>query len=343
MAELCNHYVFPDVDSPQSFLANIKNVAVSNGWVCDKDDINDNWELYLHSNHGGRNLYYSMKMNYEWIAYEDLYFYTLLLYANTGFDDSKGVDEQPGKWGQFPTFKDTTTPGLRNYRFNFNFPLLNQYVVASEQAVFVFIDFYKSIITFPTHSYPNRLIFSFGFGGIDLYNEDESEGNFYFGDYMPIWYNTDWHNGGWDILESTAFGKWCDGSPLGLLYNGVNKVDEHFGISTVKCVHYHSNGSRDDRSLDEIKYGRQGFKYRDGVQWNEWCSRTTMLKPIVSVYYEDAENEYFFPIGELPYYSCCVWPRAKAGDVLTFGSRKFIVFPLISYTETYGIAIEVNP
>ena len=68
MAELCNYYVFPDVDSPESFLTNIKNVAVSNGWVCDKDDINSNWELYLHSNHSGRNLYCSMRMEKNWIC-----------------------------------------------------------------------------------------------------------------------------------------------------------------------------------------------------------------------------------------------------------------------------------
>ena len=343
MAELCNYYTFTNITNMEDFLANIRDCASLNGWIIDKDDITDNKELYLHSNHGGRNLYFSMRSFMTHDPDEpNAWYHVLELFANTGFDDSKSVNEQPGKWGEW-----TAHWYDYDYRFKLFFPMLHQYVIASSQALFVFYDCYKSEILQGSDvhiegSLPGRWVLSLAFGGIDLYNDSDTEGNFFFCDYPIIEPNYNDTQTWIFYIHSSAFGTNTEVSdiyPTEVLYYGGNKINADCGISTARTIRY--GYGRYETTLPT--YGKKGFKYCDGVRLNEWSSRTSMIKPIVSIHHEDAENQYFFPIGEFPYYACKAYPHAKAGDVLSFGTRKFIVFPLISYTEEYGIAIEVNP
>ncbi|MCX8029887.1 MAG: hypothetical protein N2712_07840, partial [Brevinematales bacterium] len=86
----------------------------------------------------------------------------------------------------------------------------------------------------------------------------------------------------------------------------------------------------------------QGLQYHNAVSYNPFTQKATIIKPIVSVKPTIGGYTYFFPIGELPYYAAPHYPNFVTGQEVTYGNRKFIMFPLLRYTETHGIAVEIE-
>jgi len=346
MALPCNYYVFENVNDVESFLTNLKDCASDNGWTIDKDDISNSGELYLHSNHLGRNLYYSMKGHLKTIG--DCSFYRLSLYANRGFDETKAVNEQPGQWNPLPGDSSGS-----NGEFKLFFPMRKQYVLANEQALFVFYDCYKSEAIAPTgldwtsDIFPDRLILGMGIGGIDLYNESDTEGNFLFFDFIEI--RDEWGNQIIPWMESGSLGSRRE-EQFCLLYGGENAVTrDKFGLSVGWQIVYQMDWN--PNYITHLKpcdshwciWGKHGFRYGWAVVVNQSYLRLSLIKPIVSIYETDETNEYFYPIGEMPYYACKGYPYTKAGDIMQFGTRKFVAFPLLNYTEeAIAIAVEVQ-
>jgi len=326
MADPFNYQIFENVQTPQDFLSNIAETVESYGWTLDKSDISNNLELYLHSNgNGNQNLFFSMKMETPTGVP-----YALNICANTGFDGGQPYDSQPGKWFQTAVEGVDIVGGLA-------FPLNCLYVLVNSQICLVFIDVNAG--NFPEASV-GRLILAMGFGAIDSFKGDsETEGNYIF--CWEVW--TGYSSA--CSFFSAMLGVNDYGARVGLLYNGENKYNENIGNTVCKIFRFWSrnDGTSDfDDSMGSSTWGVKGYKYRNAVQFNAWASRTSLIKPIISIYHETTEDKFFYPIGELPYYACRAYPYYKAGDIIQQGTRKFMVFPILGYTNSWGVAVEVN-
>jgi len=332
MAAPFNYQIFNDVTDKETFLSNIRNVAQNNGWIIDKDDISNNSELYLHSNgNGNQNLYFSMKVDYYYAS--DYIF----IQGNTGFDTNSTWDNQPGKFTSPVLNGDSraTLPYLW-------FPIQKQYVIVNGQMVIVFCDMISA-----SSVLNGRVIGHLGFGSIDNYDLSNTEGNLVIAheisyDYA-YWTGTGGKSAGGyssNILGAKLFNAYNTASKdFGLLYLSENKFNTDLGITAyVYNAHNGSYGGADRTYY----YGQKGYHYNYAIRFNDWASRTSLIKPIVSIKNTTSTDVYFYPIGELPYYACKAYPYSKAGDIITQGTRKFMIFPLFSYTYGNGVAIEVN-
>jgi len=331
MAAPFNYQIFNNVTDRETFLNNIRNVASNNGWTIDKDDITNNQELYLHSTgNGNQNLYFSMK-----IIPLNSDFQYIRMCGNTGFDSSQSWDNQPGKW-----YETYYYHAYSNYYTipDIGFPITRQYIIANSQLILVFLDIDISSFYGPDLN-KTRLMLHLGIGAIDTYiGSSDTEGNYMFlyGDYR----NNPEMNQIWSAILGT-FNNGSYTSSGGLLYKGENKYNSDLGLSIRKIINLQSVRIN-DYSSDSDSYGIKGYHYNYAVQFNDWASRTSLIKPIVSIKHTTTEDVFFYPIGELPYYACKAYPYYKAGDIITQGTRKFMVFPILYYTNGDGVAIEVN-
>ena len=337
MAAPFNYQIFNNVTDRETFLNNIRNVATANGWTIDKDDISANQELYLHSNrNGNQNLYFSMKIV---ILSDNSNIQYISICGNTGFDAGQSYDNQPGKW--YETYYQHSYRSYYDSSYyvpHIGFPINKQYILINSQLILVFLDIDTSSFYHPD-LYEHRIILHLGIGAIDTYKgSSDTEGNYIFiygGDQRH------WTLGGgsWDLdhLWSAILGTYT--SSGGLLYKGENKYNSDLGLSARKIFEI-GNNSVTDRSNNGS--GIKGYQYNYAIRFNDWASRTSLIKPIVSIKHTTTEDVFFYPIGELPYYACKAYPYYKAGDIITQGTRNFMVFPILYYTNGDGVAIEVN-
>ena len=336
MAAPFNYQIFNNVTDRETFLNNIRNVASNNGWTIDKDDITNNLELYLHSTgNGNQNLYFSMKI----INFNDHTQY-IRICSNTGFDTNNTWDNQPGRW--YETYYHHIS-GYDLYSSEISFPITKQYILANSQLILVFFDIDTSSF-YGSSLWKHRLILHLGIGAIDTYNGgSDTEGNYVFlyGFYRRVYGSAD---NLYDLYTAIlgTFNTSSESSSGGLLYKDVNKYNADLGISTHKILDLTTYNISDRSNNDGYSYGMRGYKYLHAVQFNDWASRTSLIKPIVSIKHTTTEDVFFYPIGELPYYACKAYPYYKAGDIITQGTRHFMVFPILYYTNGNGVAIEVN-
>lgn len=96
MAQPCKVFTYTNVTTEKDALANIRNAAESGGWIIDKDAIDADRELYLHSlGNGSQKLFFSLRLLQ---AYDDTGKYMLCVHGNTGFNGSAAWDAQPGRF-----------------------------------------------------------------------------------------------------------------------------------------------------------------------------------------------------------------------------------------------------
>ena len=341
MAAPFNYQIFNNVTDRETFLNNIRNVASNNGWTIDKDDITNNLELYLHSTgNGNQNLYFSMKI----VTAHNSNIQYIVMCGNTGFDTGQTYNNQPGKW------YETNHSEYNGYEYGYyyyipdiGFPITKQYILANSQLILVFFDIDTSSFYNP-YLYKHRLILSFGMGAIDTYKgSSDTEGNYMFlyGDNRD---NEHYHNNLgslWSAILGTYHSDNDNASSGGLLYKGGNKHNDDLGLSVRQILYMDWDSIRNYNNSDS-GYGIKGYQYNYAVQFNDWASRTSLIKPIVSIKDTTSTDVYFYPIGELPYYACKAYPYYKAGDIITQGTRNFMVFPILYYTNGDGVAVEVN-
>ena len=342
MAAPFNYQIFNNVTDRETFLNNIRNVASNNGWTIDKDDIANNQELYLHSNgNGNQNLYFSMKI----VTAHNSNIQYIVMCGNTGFDAGQTYNNQPGKWYETNHSEHSSSYGYYYYIPDIGFPITKQYILVNNQLILVFFDIDTSSFYTPNIC-KHRLILHLGMGAIDTYKgNSDTEGNYMFihGDSR----NYEHYNNRLDYLWPAILGIYHsdndNASSGGLLYKGENKYNYDLGLSVRKILYIYSNGISDTSSSGSSdSYGIKGYHYNSAVQFNDWASRTSLIKPIVSIKHTTTEDVFFYPIGELPYYACKAYPYYKAGDIITQGTRHFMVFPILYYTNGNGVAIEVN-
>ena len=319
MAAPFNYQIFNNVTDRETFLNNIRNVASNNGWTIDKDDIANNQELYLHSTgNGNQNLYFSMKVQDYIIRNGSNLGPAFYILGNTGFDTNSAWDSQPGRYSELYIETNWSNPDYALIPYLY-FPISKQYILANSQMVIILEDMVN------THT-STRLVGHQYFGAIDTYNPNDSEGNVA-AVYLDARHSADRCSA---LFGIPSYNDKC----YGLLYKGENKFNEDkLGVSTF----WNSYGEQFEDNI-----GQLGYQYRYAVQFNDWASRTSLIKPIVSIKDTTSTDVYFYPIGELPYYACKAYPYYKAGDIITQGTRNFMIFPLFSYTYGNGVAIEVN-
>lgn len=329
MAAPFNYQIFQNVATKEDFLTNIKTVASDNGWTIDKDDISANAELYLHSTgNGSQNLYYSIKAQLVNAA-DSIY-----ICANTGFDTGSAWDAQPGKFNSYRVSKSSCAI----------FYPLTQYVLVENSNVLCFWD--------DIDLYSGRILGSLYFGAIDSYKVNETEGNMCLVYYASNYVNKNFRGSVLSGLYYFGHNYYGYNYPAinALLYNGIDRIGDTTNLGSF----YKGIGDDNQKtsfSINKWTYNSgssaasvtyNGYQYNYAVQYNDWASRNSLIKPIVSIADSDATNTYFYPIGELPYYACKAYPYTKAGDIVDYGTRKFMVFPLLNYTDGDGVAIEVN-
>lgn len=96
MAQPCKVFSYTNVGTEKGVLANIASAALSGGWVMDKDAVDADGELYLHSTgKGGQRLYFSLRLLG---AHDSAERFMLAVHGNTGFDASAAWDAQPGRF-----------------------------------------------------------------------------------------------------------------------------------------------------------------------------------------------------------------------------------------------------
>lgn len=96
MGQPCKVFTYTNVTTEKDALANIRRAAESGGWTIDKDAIDADGELYLHSlGNGHQRLYFSLKLE---SAYDNPERFLLSVHGNTGFDGSVAWDAQPGRF-----------------------------------------------------------------------------------------------------------------------------------------------------------------------------------------------------------------------------------------------------
>lgn len=92
-----------------------------------------------------------------------------------------------------------------------------------------------------------------------------------------------------------------------------------------------------------ILHGDQFLSYWGAIKHNVATSMSTMIKPVLMNYEKDGEDTYYYPSDvSLPYYACPMVPYNAPEDVVSVGSKKFILFPLWGDDSEYGIAVEIN-
>ena len=321
MSSPYNYQIFPNVATIEDVLGNIKLVASSNGWTIDKDDIAANQELYLHNTgNGSQNLYFSLKGVITSTNDETNNATRINVYGNTGFDSGLAVDAQPGRYTN------------NSCDMIVQFPIINQYILANGTNLVSVFDF-----NFSGYYYSARFLPHIFIGSIDSYKDSETEGNFT--SFTHSCLDDGVHNQ-YDSFSDSYFNTFLTHYNYyisGLYYNGVkqNTADNKVKVG---MYFYSLKTAGSDDTPEDYQYPR----YDGMIKYNTTVSRTTLIKPIIYLNYSDATDTYDYPIGEFPYYACKAYPYSKAGDIITAGTRNFMVFPLLQYTDANGVAFEVN-
>lgn len=377
MAQPCKVFTYTNVTTEKDALANIRRAAESGGWTIDKDAIDADGELYLHSlGNGHQRLYFSLKLEN---AFDNLERYLLSVHGNTGFDGSAAWDAQPGRFTEKLAYGYAPTTGkplwLKNPERNSSAawgwwivpPVLEQVILVCPTFVFTALRVTYTFSDDKDTFYSGWVPLLFGAAESSEY---ESELN------MVRW--SAWGANGAMGLMLTAlyslkrnFTSIPNGSDnsnygnVGLLLNGINA--EHFPqkdqygyyagsiadqvvLSSIICRRRY--GSLGVYTLSGVIYYGQGsvindiYKgnvcgsvpcYNSAVLQNPFNLRHVLIKPLIYV----ATKEAVRIVGELPYYAVNMH-GLKGKDRIRIGGRVFMVFPDISDDDEIGLAVEVE-
>ena len=324
MSSPYNYQIFPNVATIEDVLGNIKLVASSNGWTIDKDDIATNQELYLHNTgNGSQNLYFSLKGVITSTYNETNNATRINTYGNTGFDAGAAVNAQPGKYSN-------------SNNMLIQFPIINQYILANNTNLVVIFNFIFSYEDAHYNNQETQILPHLFIGALDTYKDPETEGNFISSSYYfsgVSYPGYDWHS---EYLDCYFNGFYRTIYINSLFYNGIAQNTSEYKVKI-------GIGFSSYLAYSVKVYDYQYPRYDGMVKYNTTVSRTTLIKPIIYLDYSDETDAYDYPIGEVPYYACQAYPYSKAGDIIIAGTRKFMVFPLLQYTDSKGVAFEVNP
>lgn len=375
MAQPCKVFTYTNVTTEKDALANIRRAAESGGWTIDKDAIDADRELYLHSlGNGNQSLFFSLRLLQ---AYDDTEKYMLCVHGNTGFDGSAAWDAQPGRFTEriadLSMSKESGRPvwgGINgNLQSNTGWwvvpPVVEQVVCVCSTFVLTAIRIIYTLSDGKTYKGWVPLLFGAADG-----IEGETELNMVvrsawglscaMGLMLSMLYE----------LSRSVQGYWynliSNYGAIGILYGGVN-VDrlpdrEGYGYprsAKAASVVRTSVTSRpwlgsswyvDGRVQGKIVNGGSTIEYcykggtcpsvpcyNRAILQNPGTLRNILIKPLLY----SCGGEDIRVIGELPYWAVNV-RGLKPKDRIRIGGRVFMVFPDISDDDEIGLAVEVE-
>jgi len=371
MAQPCKVFTYTNVTTEKDALANIRRAAESGGWTVDKNAIDADGELYLHSvGTGHQQLYFSLKLEN---AYDNPERFLLSVHGNTGFDGSAAWDAQPGRFteklacGYNPEPEKPlwlTGSGQSGITF------LGWWLVPpiAEQVVLVCPTFILTAI---------RVVYTFSYGKDTLY-----------AGWVPLLFGA--ADGSENELNIVRWSAWSANAAIGLMLSAFYKLKENVSNASVLWAQNYNYGnvgllwkkenaehfppkraygytgifadqvvlssivSRPYVGLFATRYTLTGevngvdyiYKgytcssipcYNAAVLQNPFNLRHVLIKPLIYV----ATNKAVRIIGELPYYAVNMH-GLKGKDRIRLGGRVFMVFPDISDDDEIGLAVEVE-
>lgn len=377
MAQPCKVFSYTNVATEKGVLANIASAAQSGGWTVDKNAVDGNGELYLHSaGNGNQRLYFSLRLGN---AYDNAERFLLYVHGNTGFDASAAWDAQPGRftsklacgypsrgsgkpiWLRSPGKDSTTSTGWWIVP-----PVAEQVVLVCPTFVMTALRVVYTLSNGVNTPYSGwvPLLFGAADGG-----PDETELN------MVLW--SAWGANSAmgfmlsglyvlqrDISNEGFFSNNNHGN-VGLLWRGVNvetlPPEGSYGYKTspfASSVVRTSVTVRPFVGDVNTGYSVQGDvnvggttirnthkgsvcssvpNYNSALLQNQGTLRHMLIKPLLYV----CTSTDVRIAGELPYWAVSM-QGLKPKDRISIGSRVFMVLPDISDSDAIGLAIEVE-
>jgi hypothetical protein len=367
---------FSDVESAAQALINIRTSAVAAGWTEDQYSAAAA-ELYLHN---GEGQYFSLSVQAD--PYDETLEH-LAVCGNTGFDASAEWHAQPGRYtrmAEIPTVNayDPTWPvgvGPMRYRDGqtayarlsalWLLAPLDQWVVADGTNVYVFF----SASGYSFTGVADDLCLALWLGRIDRYDTGAGGDNggaivlsdqvgeaYYYAHESaeirpslsclsgPLVTPADYRDGGYTWHTSFGgYGQYLDFTHnRGLLWDGANIGDDQARISsqllpewTLLTTFHVDYANRYPLLTTWDDSGIQiGFP-----EYNNVFDRATLMRPIIHA----AVDGCVWPIGECPHYLIRDYTGITPGEVVSFGAKQYVTFPLfaVHHTQRTGVALRV--
>lgn len=375
MAQPCKVFTYTNVTTEKDALANIRRAAESGGWIIDKDAIDADRELYLHSlGNGNQSLFFSLRLLQ---AYDDAEKYMLCVHGNTGFDGSATWDAQPGRFTErivdLYMSKESGRPvwggAKANLQSNTGWwvvpPIVEQIVCVCSSFVLTAL---RVISTLYNGTYYTGWV-PLLFGAADG-DEGEPQLNMVvrsawgsmcaMGLMVSMLYELSRNvQGYWYELISNY-------GTIGILYGGGNvdclpdregcgyprsaKASSAVRTSVTSRPWLGLSGYVDGRVQGKIVNGGSTIEYcykggtcpsvpcyNRAILQNPGTLRNMLIKPLLYV----CGGEDIRVIGELPYWAVNM-RGLKPKDRIRIGGRVFMVFPDISDDDEIGLAVEVE-
>ncbi len=377
MAQPCKVFSYTNVGTEKGVLANIASAAQSGGWTVDKNAVDSDGELYLHSaGNGNQRLYFSLRLG---SAYDNAERFLLYVHGNTGFDASAAWDAQPGRFtsklacgysvrgsGKPIWLKNPGEDSITSTGWWIVPPVAEQIVLVCPTFVMTAL---RVVYTFSNGSNTPYsgwvpLIFGAADGGAD-----ETELN------MVLW--SAWSaNSAMGLMLSGLYVLQRDISTdyffinnnhgnVGLLWKGANAEtfppEGAYGYKTssaaarvvrtsvtVRPVIGGVNGSYSLQGNVNVGVGTISSTHKGSVcpsvpnynmalLQNQGTLRHMLIKPLLYV----CTSTDVRIAGELPYWAVNL-QGLKPKDRISIGSRVFMVLPDIADSDRIGLAIEVE-
>ncbi len=377
MAQPCKVFSYTNVGTEKGVLANIAGAAQAGGWTVDKNAVDAEGELYLHSTGGGnRQLYFSLRLVQ---AHDNAERFLLAVHGNTGFDASAAWDAQPGRFTERLAHgygsRATGKPIWLRSPGKYSITSTGWWILppVAEQIVLVCPTFIMTAM---------RVAYTFSDGADTPYSG-----------WVPLMFGA--ADGGADETElnMVLWSAWSANSAMGLMLSALYAAQRDVGNEYYFCNNNYGNvgllwkGANVERFPPEGTYGytagtpapsvvrtsvtvrsvigkvntdyslagavNAGGKtitpthkgavcasvpqYNAALLQNSGTLRHMLIKPLLYV----CNGEDVRIAGELPYWAVSL-QGLKPKDRISIGGRVFMVLPDISDSDAIGLAVEVE-
>lgn len=377
MAQPCKVFSYTNVETEKGVLANIAGAAQAGGWTVDKNAVDAEGELYLHSTGGGnRQLYFSLRLVQ---AHDNAERFLLAVHGNTGFDASAAWDAQPGRFTERLAHgycsRATGKPVWLRSPGKYSITSTGWWILppVAEQIVLVCPTFIMTAM---------RVAYTFSDGADTPYSG-----------WVPLMFGA--ADGGADETElnMVLWSAWSANSAMGLMLSALYAAQRDVGNEYYFCNNNYGNvgllwkGANVETVPPEGTYGytagtpapsvvrtsvtvrsvigkvntdyslagavNAGGKtitpthkgavcasvpqYNAALLQNSGTLRHMLIKPLLYV----CNGEDVRIAGELPYWAVSL-QGLKPKDRISIGGRVFMVLPDISDSDAIGLAVEVE-
>lgn len=347
-------------------LDNLRYVIESTGgWTVDKYVPGSAGELYIH-NSAGR--YFTIIYRADPV---DPAWGHLAMHGNTGFDAAQDWQHQPGR---FTPIVDACSPagyaaGVGQHVFPAAWPYgaISSFWLSSDYDFWVFINttdllLFGAGIGYAHTDLRDSFCLAAWLGEVALFDAaagGSNAGAIVLGDYIgPRVPDTSWSQDGWPSSSSLLGRKtinpayslasvdaWNMGTSAGLLWRGSDILhDMRHSVTRMEFRRNTAYTSYTNEKVflsDSSETENRALQYESALQYNSTFDRAALIPDVLCVLEEDDGEPCNYPIGQTPYYACCMGRNIKPGEILSMGERQFCVFPLFYAENSYGVAVRI--